>query len=330
MKPRERVLAAVNGQLPDRVPWCEMVIDPKVTEALLGRPSEFTGRFNIDPNVLKILPLDNVAINLKPPDVTEKHFSAGVEYVGAGLVKGWDDLDFLRSQLPDPTDPDFYRPFEEYLDAYRGDYAAVACLRAGVANTYLSMGMEDFSLALYDDLPLVETIMDIFNDWTLAVVEKVNEMDFDLAVISDDLCDQRGPIFSPQMINELFAPRYKKINAKLNIPWLLHTDGNFMPIIDDLMAFGMKGIGNIEPAAVDIVELKAKYGDRLTLFGNIDLHYTLTRGTPAEVEESVRQRIEQVGPGGRYILASENSIPPYVLPDNLIAMGRALEKYGYY
>lgn len=67
MKPRERVLAAVNGQLPDRVPWCEMVIDPKVTEALLGRPSEFTGRFNIDPNVLEILPLDNVAINLKPP-----------------------------------------------------------------------------------------------------------------------------------------------------------------------------------------------------------------------------------------------------------------------
>ncbi len=330
MKPRERILATLNGQIPDRVPWLEMVIDPAVAEKLLGRPSEFRGRLNIDPNLLDILALDNIAVNLKPPDVTEKYYAAGVEYVAAGLIHGWDEVDFLRSQLPDVDDPEFWRPFEDYLEKYKGDYAAVACLRAGVANAYLSMGIENFCLTIYDDLKLVETIMDIFNEWTLKVVERVNKMGFDLAVISDDLCDQRGPIFSPQIINELFKPRYRKVNDALNIPWIMHTDGNFMPILDDLLEFGMVGIGNIEPAAVDIVELKEKYGDKITLMGNIDLHYTLTRGTAEEVKESVKQRIEQCAPNGRYIIASENSIPSYVLPENLKAMSEAVEQYGYY
>ncbi|MGI6036853.1 MAG: uroporphyrinogen decarboxylase family protein [Limnochordia bacterium] len=330
MKPRERILATIKGEIPDRVPWLEMVIDSGLAEKILGRPSPFSGRLNIDPHLLEVLALDNIAVNLKPPDVTEKHHYKGIEYVGPGLIHGWDEIDFLRSQLPDPEDPGFYQPLEEYLEKYRGDYAAVVCLRAGIANAYLSMGMENFCFALYDDLPLVERVLDIFNEWTLQVVEKVNKMGFDLAVISDDLCDQRGPIFSPQTLRELFAPRYLKINEALKIPWLLHTDGNFMPIIEDLMELGMVGIGNIEPGAVDIVDLKERYGHRLTLLGNIDLSYTLTRGTAEEVKAKVKERIAQCAPGGRYLIASENSIPPYVLAENLLAMSEAIEEYGYY
>ena len=129
-----------------------------------------------------------------------------MEYVAAGLIHGWDEVDFLRSQLPDVDDPEFWRPFEDYLEKYKGDYAAVACLQAGVANAYLSMGIENFCLTIYDDLKLVETIMDIFNEWTLKVVEQVSKMGFDLAVISDDLCDQRGPIFRRRLSMSCSSP----------------------------------------------------------------------------------------------------------------------------
>ena len=80
----------------------------------------------------------------------------------AGLIHGWDEVDFLRSQLPDLMIR-FWPPLSIWK---YGDYAAVACLRAGVANAYLSMGIENFCLTIYDDLKLVETIMDIFNEWT--------------------------------------------------------------------------------------------------------------------------------------------------------------------
>jgi uroporphyrinogen decarboxylase len=92
----------------------------------------------------------------------------------------------------------------------------------------------------------------------------------------------------------------------------------------------MNGIANIEPNAMDINELKKKYGRRVCLVGNIDLHYTLTQGTPEEVEAEVKKRIQEVGPGGGYILASSNSIAGYCKPENVLAMHRALLKYGNY
>ena len=48
---------------------------------------------------------------------------------------------------------------------------------------------------------------------------------------SATICAIRGDyIFSPQIINGLFKPRYRKVNDALNIPWIMHTDGNFLPI----------------------------------------------------------------------------------------------------
>jgi uroporphyrinogen decarboxylase len=81
---------------------------------------------------------------------------------------------------------------------------------------------------------------------------------------------------------------------------------------------------------MDIAEVKKRYGGRICLMGNIDLHYTLTRGTPEETEAEVKRRIEEVGPGGGYILASANSLTAYCKPENVLAMNRALLKYGAY
>ncbi len=64
--------------------------------------------------------------------------------------------------------------------------------------------------------------------------------------------------------------------------------------------------------------------------GNIDLHYTLTQGTPEETEAEVKRRIREVGPGGGYILASSNGLAPYCNPENVLAMNRALLQYGSY
>ncbi len=81
---------------------------------------------------------------------------------------------------------------------------------------------------------------------------------------------------------------------------------------------------------MDIKTVKEKYGIRVCLWGNIDLVYTLTRGTPEEVEAEVKQRIKEVGQGGGYILGSANSITDYCKVENVIAMAKAVKKYGKY
>ena len=82
--------------------------------------------------------------------------------------------------------------------------------------------------------------------------------------------------------------------------------------------------------SMDIEVVKAKYGERLCLVGNIDLHYTLTRGTPEEVTDEVRRRIDIVGKGGGYMISSANTITSYCKLENVWAMVEAIRKYGAY
>jgi uroporphyrinogen decarboxylase len=99
-------------------------------------------------------------------------------------------------------------------------------------------------------------------------------------------------------------------------------------VLDDLHACGVNALHPIEPKAMGIVEVKRRVQGRLCLIGNLDLGYTLTRGTPAEVEAEVRERIEALAPGGGYCVGSSNTVTEYVPVPNFRAMVDATRKYG--
>jgi uroporphyrinogen-III decarboxylase len=88
----------------------------------------------------------------------------------------------------------------------------------GVSNTYLSMGIEHFSLQLYENRDFVLKMMDIFIDWACKAVKKINELGFDFMIIPEDLAWKQGPMFSPKMFRELFLPRMKKVAENIKIP----------------------------------------------------------------------------------------------------------------
>jgi uroporphyrinogen-III decarboxylase len=102
-----------------------------------------------------------------------------------------------------------------------------------------------------------------------------------------------------------------------------------LPFMDDLLSLGIAGLHPIEKGAMDIVEVKRRYGDRLCILGNVDLNI-LGMGTPTEVETEVRYLIDNVGPGGGYIVSSGNSLAAYVLPENVLAMSAAIDAHGSY
>ncbi|MGA2955381.1 MAG: uroporphyrinogen decarboxylase family protein [Thermodesulfobacteriota bacterium] len=338
MTSKERVLAALKLKQPDRVPWVESSVHNKLAEKLLQR-SDFekanvTQLFSmpgarIPPAVLEVLALDNLNFSVAPPRFVKSQNFEGMDIIVDGLIKTEADLE--KIVLPDPESEEFYQPARDFVSRYRGSNKALGITtRMGISNTYLSMGIEHFSLMLYENPGLVLKLLDMFIDWACKAVPKINDLGFDFMIVPEDLAWKQGPMFSPKMIREIFLPRMKKVTERIKIPWIYHSDGNLLPILDDLLPLGMNGIANIEPNAMDINELKKKYGRRVCLVGNIDLHYTLTQGTPEEVEAEVKKRIQEVGPGGGYILASSNSLAGYCKPENVLAMNRALLKYGGY
>jgi uroporphyrinogen decarboxylase len=335
---RERVLTALNLKQPDRVPWVESSVHNRLAEKLLKR-SDFekatvtqifsTPGMRIPPPVLDVIALDNLTFSIAPPRFVRSQHYEGMDIISDGLIKS--EADLSKVILPDPEADELYRPAKDFIARFRGSNRALGVtIRMGISNTYLSMGIEHFSLMLYDNPRFLLRLMDLFVDWACKSVEKINDLGFDFMIVPEDLAWKQGPLFSPRIIRDLFLPRMKKVADKIKIPWIYHSDGNLLPILDDLLTLGMNGLANVEPNAMDIVDLKKRYGHRLCLMGNIDLHYTLTQGTPEETEAEVKKRLKELAPGGGYILASSNGLTPYCKPENVLAMNRALLQYGSY
>lgn len=91
----------------------------------------------------------------------------------------------------------------------------------------------------------------------------------------------------------------------------------------------MIGLHPNEKGAVDIREVKRTYGKRACVLGNVDLNL-LGMGGPEAVDEEVRGLIRDLGPGGGYIVTSGNSLAGYLIPENVMALSRAVRKYGRY
>jgi uroporphyrinogen decarboxylase len=94
---------------------------------------------------------------------------------------------------------------------------------------------------------------------------------------------------------------------------------------------GIDCLDPIDPVAgMDLGEVKAKYGQRIALKGNVDCASLMTFGTPEETAEATKEALRKGMPGGGFILSSSNSIHSGVKPENYLAMLRTLHEFGSY
>lgn len=322
MTSRERVMCALAGEQCDRVPFAEASVDQAVARALAGSDQDLTER-----EISDMLGRDVVVAVLFPPYFADKGVgSDGQPYVTEGWIKTRADLD--RVVLPDPRSEAIYADARKVLEE-KGHYAAVAAIKHGVAPMLLSMGLDGFSYALVDDPDLVREVLRRYVDWQIVVTQHLIEMGFDCLWSFDDVAYKTGPFCSPQVFREVLLPVFRRSSEAIAIPWIFHSDGNLMPIMDDLLTLGMNAIHPIEPGCMSLAEMKERYGHRVCLVGNVSVD-TLGRGTPEEVRALVRECIATAGPGGGYLMSSSNSIPWYARPENVRAMAEAIREYGAY
>jgi len=336
MTSRERVLTALSRKEPDRVPYCELAVDRVLGEKLMGWTGATSQAANLESTAYTVeeakalaarLHLDNLSYVLRAPVYAVREAGQdGRLFYGEGLIKSEADLGML--QLPDPYDDALYAGAEQFI-AQKGDYAAWFVTRIGIFPTMLSLGTENFCLALFDNRAFIETVLDRYVDWVEVVAERVCRMGFDVFASTDDMAFNTAPFFSPAVFRDLVVPRYRRVARKITLPWVIHSDGNMIPFIDDLVSVGITGLHPIEKGAMDIRAVKRTYGDRLCLLGNVDLNL-LGMGSPEAVDREVRELIREVGPGGGYIVTSGNSLAGYLLPENVLALSAAVQQYGKY
>ncbi len=325
MNSRERVLTALRREQPDRVPWIEGGVDPPMERKLVGKDDY------LQVEVADALGLDNLIAQFVPPLMVEYEEHDGINYVREPLIRTRADLD--RLDLSSPESLGLFRDAEELVRRNAGKRAVAAKMRLGVSPTLLSMGLDNFSYALADDPGLIDKVMRRYADWTIDILERLPEVGTDYIWTFDDMAYRSGPMFSPKVLREVFMPHMRRVADAIHatgLPWIFHSDGDLKPFLEDLLSLGMQGMHPFEPGPMDIEAMKTQIGDRVALAGNIDLHYTLTMGTPEEVDAEVKRRIEVVGKGGGYLISSANSLTSYCKVENVYAMRDAIRKYGAY
>lgn len=323
MNSRERILKALTLKQPDRVPFADDV-DQEVRVRLMGCENFTEGEF------AKKLGLDAIDIkDYSAPVFARWETLNGKRYMMEGLITRDQDLDLMV--FPDPKKGSFYDSVKQFIERNgREDLALYAEMRWGISGVLYSMGVEGLSYALYDNPKLVERVLERYVEWNCIVMERLNTIGIDFIITYDNIAFNNGPFLSPQMFREVFLPKVQMVADTCKLPWVCHCDGDIMPIIDSLLTLGMNGLHPIETGCMDLALIKEKYGHQVCLWGNVDLRYTLTRGTPEEVEEEVKQCIRKAGKNGGYILGSSNGLPEYCKIENIWAMAEAIKRYGKY
>ncbi len=355
MTSRERLLTALRCQEPDRVPFLESAVDEAVALALLGKPVPtdlvggelgtstepvLIGHLMGSPRYDELALIRDLGLDAIGMYCFARHggIQAKVDghyMVAGGSIKSRADLARIVAvdgdlHLSDPDDPALYEPYRRFLAETRDTGLARYCfLNLASDPVILGMGFDTFALALYDDRSLVEDLFEIYSSWNACVTKHLCELDFDFLWFGDDIAFKTAPYVSPRIFRQLFMPHYRLVVDQITKPWIFHSDGNLMPILDDLLSLGMSGLHPIEPGAMDLALLKKRYRGSLCLVGHISVD-TLSRGTPEEVDALVKQAITVAGPGGGYIAGSSNSVAYYCRAENVRAMQHAILRYGRY
>ncbi len=146
-------------------------------------------------------------------------------------------------------------------------------------------------------------------------------------ITGTDFGTQSGPFISNEVYRDLYHPFHKKVNDWIhqNTGWktFTHSCGSVYKLIPDFIESGFDILNPVQCSASDMnpKRLKEEFGDKITFWGGgIDTQKTLPFGTPDEVREEVKSRIEIFAHGGGFVFNAIHNIQARVPVENLIAM----------
>jgi uroporphyrinogen decarboxylase len=198
--------------------------------------------------------------------------------------------------------------------------------------------MDNFLMDLMCDPYNVEKLLDQLMIRHLATLEKVCNAVGDIVDIirfGDDLGMTSGPFMEPDIYRDLFKPRHKilcdyvKTYSKMHT--FIHSCGSISLLMPHLIEAGIEIFNPVQTNAYRMEPrfLKKEFGKDCTFWGGgIENVGTLNNGTPDQVKEQVRERLEIFSEGGGFVFNTVHNILPDVPPENILAMYEAVNEFN--
>ncbi len=353
MNSKERILAAINLHISDRVPM-DFHANPWVYERLhrdFGTASHRELLLRLRSDVVDLRGVvDPVYRGPRPlfremGDGVRENFwgfrqkvvqtATGPEdcFVGFVLADAQRIEDLERHPWPSPDWFDF-SDFAERLEPWQ-DFAVMATGASVFQHPTFLRGFEPLLADMAMNPEMTHFLLDRFTDFYVDFFDRMltaAKGRVDILRTADDLGTQHGLLFSPDMFRAFIKPRLKKLvdmTHSHGVKFLFHSCGAIIPFIDDLIEIGIDILDPLQAAAtgMDPQALKDRFGGRVCLHGGICTQHLLPNGSPEEVRNEVHRRIEILGKEGGYILAPCHVLQTDVSTDNIMAMSNAGIEY---
>lgn len=361
MNSKERVLAAAQHQVPDRVPTIVNLAPPVAEKlnAMLGNRFEkepmatlntlISGRASY--NAL-LLELGNDCIGVAAASLPEHMRQVGdvlfdewgmgyrrihgyLEVVSRPLENAACVADADAFAIPDPRLPGRWTEAKRLIAAYGDQYAVMGCMGQTLFETCWNLiGFEKFLMDFCTEEPYLLRMLDRLTQYALAYVDELMRLGCDIIFLGDDVGTQNHMLISAASWRGILKPRLAVIcehirrNSRAQIAY--HSCGSIVPIIDDLVELGVSILNPVQPlaAGMDLAALKRQYGDKLCFYGAIDVQQCIPSGTVEDVKAQVRDAIKAGAGGGGYIVAPAHIVPAETKPENVLAFFEAVRQYG--
>ncbi len=293
-EPRERFIAALEGRpLIGRVPHFELVFF--LTMEAFGKVHPSHRSYH------QWVQMTDEERQLHREDMAELFIATAERYEH--------DAIFLH---PNPTDEEEVLRLIDVVREKSGDRYFL--MMHGDATFGIPGGdkMAEFSYRLVDDPDGLKREAEARVEAALARAERIaRHGGLDGFALCSDYCFNTGPFLSPARFSEFVTPYLAKLTAgyrALGFYTIKHTDGNIMPILDQLLQTNPHAFHSLDPqGGVDIAEVKRICGDEICLIGNVNCGLMDT-GTEEEVIASARYALRNGMPGGRYIFSTSNCV----------------------
>ncbi len=347
MTSRQRVMAALAHDEPDRTPIFEYVLLSPVADHILGRRYAYGENWH---EVVQDMGWE-AALSRQARDI-----------VDLARILGHDMLYVIpnappsrASKVPQLPAPSFNDPVAEMT--WRLDMAEAAATPLADA-PYLIYDLVRQEMERHDlDLPILAPAYahGVWADTTLmqvmALAPEVAHRHFALATtralmsvekylargiiligVGGDFAGNRGPLISPAAYRTFIMEEVRKISRRVHAGGgfaVNASDGNLWPVIDDfLLGCEVDGYLEIESrAGMELAELKRRFGSSITFFGNMDCSTVLATGTPAEIRQVVRECLEDGWGNGGHIFCCNNAITASVPVRNYLAIGEGYREF---
>ena len=343
----------MRGEPTDRVPHFEILIEDQHVEKLLCRKAGNTLGVGGDPakgaaaaegarpmfprdyiQLCRTIGQDAIALEAIWTPLKHRRKDGRIGPITDRSIKSRRDLD--RIIWPGEAELEERRQYvREYVAAAKGAGLGVVFLCASIFQTLYEfvIGLNDCMIMILEDRDLFEELMSRSADYFAELARRVVAEGVDVFFAADDFAFKTGTFVRPGLFQEVWRPHYDRILAparEAKIPIMFHSDGKIDACIPMLLDMGVNALHPMDPSGIDFRDYKKRYGSCLTLFGNIDITWPLVEGTPADVERDVRDHMDALKPGGRWVAGSSHSIVNYIPHENFVTMINSVHKYGAY